>query len=144
MRRWLLVFLVACSSVNQSSKAPTMAPMAPTEPAGTGDPHARIEQLSKLIDDQMQSFGNPSAMHPMAASAAVPAAPFSTTDTQCHPAKTDTCDDTCKLSDSICGNAKKICDLAKDLAGDTWAEGKCTDANKSCDSAHAKCCGCAS
>jgi hypothetical protein len=84
-------------------------------------------------------------------SATAPAAPqpFSTpvsskTDTTCHPAATQTCTDSCQLSDTICDNADKICKLAAELVGDTWAAGKCDTAKQTCDAAHAKCCACTS
>jgi hypothetical protein len=68
--------------------------------------------------------------------------PPKSTDAACHPAATQTCTDSCKLSDSICDDAKKICDLADQLPGDGWAAGKCASGNASCTDAHAHCCDC--
>ena len=55
----------------------------------------------------------------------------------------DTCSESCKLSGSICENAAKICDIAKQLGGtDAYANDKCASGNASCDASHAKCCSC--
>jgi len=129
------VFLASCASAAKPAPA-TMAPaMSPTR----GDPHSEIERLSAEIDraTQNQASPIPGAAHPMAAGVM----PL-TNDQTCKPAPTDTCTDSCNLASSICDNAKKICDLANDLQGDTWAADKCSSANKSCDSARGKCCGC--
>jgi hypothetical protein len=63
-------------------------------------------------------------------------------DPTCKPGTGTVCTDTCKLANSICENAKKICDISKELPGDAWATGKCTDGETSCNTAHEKCCGC--
>ena len=63
-------------------------------------------------------------------------------DPACRPAKTETCSTSCTLSDSVCSNADKICTLAADMQGDTWAENKCKRANLMCQASHKKCCGC--
>jgi hypothetical protein len=63
-------------------------------------------------------------------------------DPSCKPAARDTCKDSCTLGDSICGNAKRICDLAAELPADRWAADKCTTATSSCTAAHDRCCGC--
>jgi hypothetical protein len=56
--------------------------------------------------------------------------------------QSDICKQSCTLKTSICGNAKKICDLAGEMAGDAWAEQKCADGNATCDAAKKKCCDC--
>ena len=53
-----------------------------------------------------------------------------------------TCSDTCQLSDSICDNAKKICDIANQLPGDDWAAKKCSEGNETCSAAKTQCCEC--
>jgi hypothetical protein len=68
--------------------------------------------------------------------------PTTQTDAACHPAESETCTSSCKLSDSICTNADKICKLANDLAPDLDAAAKCEKADKTCKAAHDKCCGC--
>jgi hypothetical protein len=79
-------------------------------------------------------------------STAAPATPMATiplsTDASCKPAKTERCQGSCKLSDSICTNSSKICELAQDLAGDGWAATKCARAKQTCDAAHDTCCSC--
>lgn len=136
MKRWLLCLIAGCSSAARpmATTAPAMAPTS-------RDPHAEIERLSAQIDQQRSQMALPA---PMAASAVEPmSVPITShTDNQCHPAQTQTCTDSCSISDSICDNAKKICDLANDLAGDTWAADKCSSATQTCKSSHEKCCAC--
>ncbi|MBK9031372.1 MAG: hypothetical protein IPL61_08545 [Myxococcales bacterium] len=55
----------------------------------------------------------------------------------------DTCGDVCTLSDSICGNASKICDLAGQLPGDDWAAERCDAGKATCVTASQRCCACA-
>jgi len=59
----------------------------------------------------------------------------------CKPAKTDKCTTSCTLSNSICTNADSICRIAVDL-NDDWSRGRCAKANKTCEGARDKCCGC--
>ncbi len=99
-------------------------------------------EISRLVDD-IKAHGGSFADSPTASSQATPMAEApKSTDAACHPAPTDTCSDSCKLSDSICDDAKKICDLAATLPGDTWAAGKCDSGKTSCSDAHDKCCAC--
>ncbi len=133
----LCAIVVACAASHKAGMAPP--PTAPASMGGGNDAHAQIEQLSREIEQQRTKLGVvPQAM----AMGEVPLAPLSTEDAQCHPAPSETCRDSCTVSDSICGNAKKICDLAGQLAGDPWAEGKCKDAKQTCKGAHDTCCGC--
>lgn len=48
------------------------------------------------------------------------------------------CKDPCKLSEAICQNAERICDIAKSDGGD-WANNKCRDAKRSCKEAREVC-----
>jgi hypothetical protein len=105
---------------------------------------AQIEDLEKLIDADRLSL---QLDEPAPASlTGAPTQPMSvkpsSQDPTCKPAPTDTCKSSCTLSDSICGNADKICKLAQDMAGDTWALNKCAKANKTCEQSRTKCCGC--
>lgn len=52
------------------------------------------------------------------------------------------CADVCDLADAICDNAESICAIADELAGDDYAEQKCTSAKASCKEAKQRCCGC--
>ena len=143
MKRWALALLLlgACASAHrQSAVQPAAAPPGQTMPAG-GDPRSQIEQLSQQIDAQRQQMALAPSAHATSMSSA-PIAPLSTEDATCKPAPTQTCTDSCRLSDSICDSAKKICDLAKGMPGDAWADGKCNDAKQTCSDAHTKCCGC--
>ena len=135
----LLGGIIACAASNKAAVAPAAPTSADAGPVMPGNPHAEISALEKHIVDQGGTFVAQDVM----ASAAVPmtVAPKSS-DATCHPAQTDRCSDSCKLSDSICDDAKKICDIATTLAGDTWAAGKCESGKTSCTDAHAHCCSC--
>jgi hypothetical protein len=65
-----------------------------------------------------------------------------TADPKCTHSESQTCKDNCTLADSICENANSICKIAKELVGDAWAQGKCTSAETTCETARGKCCGC--
>ncbi len=106
--------------------------MAPPT-AGASSPHDEIERLSNEIAAEQGQLPS-SGTTPMAA---VPEAPPSAT---CVRSPSDTCTQTCTLSDSICRNAKQICDLADQLAGDAWATQKCTSAKDT--TATRRCCEC--
>jgi hypothetical protein len=60
----------------------------------------------------------------------------------CRRDDSDTCKQSCTLADSICSNAKKICEIANELAGDDWAARKCADGSATCNAAKARCCDC--
>jgi hypothetical protein len=143
------VALAACAA-GGSKKA--MAPeAAPGQATGAqspevlpGSPHDQINQLEdqitisraelKLEEPAPGTYSGTSA-EPMGAKPALE-------DPKCKPAKNDTCTASCTLSDSICGNANKICEIAKTLPGDDWALNKCAKANTTCEQSRTKCCGC--
>lgn len=52
------------------------------------------------------------------------------------------CTEVCQLAGNICANAGSICRLAAQLDGDTWANGRCTEATQSCTRADQRCCEC--
>ena len=96
-----------------------------------------IQKLSAEIDQQRDAMGLPAQTTSMALPSMAGSA-----EQVCRPAETDTCKQSCTISDSICTNAKKICTIAQDLANDGWASQKCSDATATCDAAHRKCCDC--
>lgn len=136
---------IACGGAQKVGQSPQL-----TEPRGVraGDPHAEIADLDRQIADELAKANVPqpaTASCTGAACAEAMSQPFttpSTADAQCRPANTDRCTSACTLSTSICSNQQKICDLAKQLAGDDWAAGKCESARASCQSAHDSCCSC--
>jgi hypothetical protein len=123
------------------SRAQTMAP-AP------GDPRAEIDALDREITAELaraQIAPPAAASCSGAACGAAIGEPFATpvvTDPACHRAPSEKCNDVCTLSTSICRNQQRICDLARQLAGDDWAANKCTRARTSCQAAHDSCCSC--
>ena len=143
------VWFAACASERQAARGPTITEVAPqqtgeTQPTG---PHGEIERLAHEIDTQRLQMALPE-LAPAPACEQCTATPMSepvtvASDAQCHPGQSTTCHDSCTLSDSICGNAAKICDLAAGLPDDGWAAQHCTSAKQTCDAAHAKCCACA-
>jgi hypothetical protein len=56
--------------------------------------------------------------------------------------QTQRCGDVCSLADAICENADRICHIADELAGDDWADSKCSSAKASCKEARQACCNC--
>jgi hypothetical protein len=139
--------IVACGSSQRAAMAPAStandAAGAPSQMAPLDDPHAEIDRLSHDIDVAREGLGLAApAPTPMPAPAEAMAAVPLSTDATCQPAETDRCTQSCKVSDSICNNAQRICDLAKDLAGDGWAAGKCATAKETCATAHESCCTC--
>lgn len=138
----------ACATAQAPAPARTQAmPEIAAGPSGATGPHAEIERLAHEIDSQRLQMALPEAT-PAPACESCTAQPMSepvtvASDAQCHPGQSTTCHDSCTLSDSICSNAAKICDLASGLPNDGWAAQHCTSAKATCDAAHAKCCACA-
>lgn len=131
----LVASIVAACASNPHS--PPEAPAPASVMPGVSPEHAQIQQLWDQIDqiDRQRGSLPPSGPHamPMAAGSAA-----------CKRDPSETCTQTCQLSDSICDNAKKICDIAQTLRDDDWAAKKCADANATCDAAAKQCCECAS
>jgi hypothetical protein len=123
-----LALAIACAAQPRSASTPSAMPGE--APSGS---HDQIQQLANQIDADRLQMNLPPA-EPMAG--IPPTAPT------CTRSPSETCTETCTLSDSICRNAKQICDLADQLAGDTWAAGKCTDAKATCEAATRRCCEC--
>jgi hypothetical protein len=146
----LLAGLLACS-VGPRARAVSPATAA-DQPAGAppgaqtmpDDPRAEIEELWQRVETERGRLGLTAA--PAHQGAAPEATPMTTvprsSDPSCQPAKTERCTSSCTLSDSICSNAQRICELATQLPADDWARGKCVQATRTCESAHASCCGC--
>lgn len=138
-----LAGMIACGAARPSPSAVPMAPLNDAAGATPSimavDPHAQIEALEHDITERGGTF----VVQLTASTNAVPMdeAPKST-DASCHPAPTPTCTDACKLSDAICDDAKKICDIAVTIPADTWAMGKCDSGKASCLTAHETCCSC--
>lgn len=153
----LCAVAIACGAASQKS-ATTGASPPPTATNAdamgrTGSPEAsrsEIEKLDAEIRAELARMGlpEPASMgvspscencSPQAMKSQI-TAPSS--DDTCKPGTSDTCRDSCKLADSICSNATKICALAEAMNDDAWANGKCVDGKTSCDNAKKRCCGC--
>lgn len=125
MHRFLLVLVVS------SACAAKYAPGSPPPPRGDNS-HSEIERLSAEIDNAIAN----GKVEPLNVK------PLHLEDPTCKPAATDTCNQSCTLSDSVCENADKICKLAEKLPGDTYAADKCRSATDSCKRTRESCCGC--
>lgn len=154
----LCAMLIACGAAQQKT-SPGAAPTSVSggantdSMAGMGDRRAEIEQLDAAIDADFAQLGvgrpaipptmciqPPCDPAPFAAAARTPG---TATEPTCTPGVSDTCKDVCKLKDSICTNAGKICGIARDLGGnDRFANEKCASGNESCKAAQERCCGC--
>ena len=142
---WCALAIAACA-MRSAAVQPTQPPSPPPTASAAGmpaDSHGEITQLAAQIDAQRGQLGLPPPALACLPSSCT-ATPMAETPSAatCQPGPSDTCHDTCTLSDSICVDAKKICDLAGALPGDTWAAGKCASAKQTCDDAHARCCAC--
>jgi hypothetical protein len=140
----LISIVVSCAS--HSHSLPGTAPASPTQhDVLPSDPKAQIRQLDDEILNSRRQMGLPEPV-PCVGEAcahvaeALPALP--STDATCHHGSSEICTSACTLADSICTNAGKICDLAKQLPGDDWAAGKCASGETSCRDARERCCGC--
>ncbi|TMQ12658.1 MAG: hypothetical protein E6J91_20480 [Deltaproteobacteria bacterium] len=156
--RWTLALLAvaaaiatACGGARPAS--PAAAPMragpaAESLAPAPGDPRAEIDALDREITAALaRAQLAPPAMASCAgascqAAIAEPFATPQTSDPVCRPAASEKCKDVCTLSTSICRDQQRICDLARQLAGDDWAANKCTSARASCQAAHDSCCSC--
>lgn len=130
----LLGGIIACGAARAPSGAPPVAPSS----VMPEDPHAQIDALARDITARGGTFVPQASM----AAAATPLSVPAHGDPACHPAETQACTDVCTVGDAICDDAKKICDIAVKLDGDTWAAGKCESGKQSCSEAHAHCCAC--
>lgn len=149
----LLAVAIGCAGAPSKSAAPQAT--ASNVQAGAPSPtetRTEIDALDAKITADMAALGiaRPIAapitcvgedcaqqIAGVATSTVAPAPPT------CKPAQTQTCTDVCKLKDSICTNAGRICQLAADLHGaDAHANDRCVQGNASCDAARERCCGC--
>jgi hypothetical protein len=124
--------LVACGAAAMQSHPP--APAAQTMPNAAGaqpSEHQQIEELEHQIADERTKLPTPTASQMSAVA-----------NPTCVRNPSAVCTQTCELSDSICGNSKKICDLADKLPGDDWAATKCKDNKATCETAKTQCCEC--
>lgn len=146
------VVAIACGGARkQSATAPP--PAATDGGAMPGMPMAErkgeIEQLEEGIRADLARMGLPEPSPEMAPTC-TDCSPVRMTneitlhgsDATCTPGTSDTCRDSCKLADSICTSAKRICTIAAEMGDDAWASGKCLDGKGSCDRAKTRCCGC--
>jgi hypothetical protein len=143
----LCALAIACAAGQKSASAPPPTAVAPSAEMGRGSPeHAQIEQLDREISEARQKMGLGAqavpAPAPMAPSCTGPACPQEMASQDCHPGTSETCSNSCTFKQSICDNATKICELAKQLPGDAWATDKCNAGNASCNEATQRCCTC--
>ncbi len=122
--------IAACASRRDAQTMPAQA-----APVMASPQHDEITRLAQEIETERGTLGLPaSPAHAMSGG--------NGNAVECTRSAASTCAQSCTLSDSICDNAKKICDLAKQLPGDAWADQKCSDGTATCDQAKAACCAC--
>lgn len=146
----------ACAAFIACAAAPTKSPASAAAPpvAAMERPtqRAEIERLDREIEQELAELGLPTSQPPACAAGgcSAPTAEMMSSGVQppsadptCKPAATETCQSSCKFSDSICENAKRICILADELGGnDGFANEKCARGTESCQKSREKCCGC--
>ena len=154
MRTWMIAvvavaigaWLAACGAAGARKTA--SEPATQDSAAGmTGRPTEEIRDLDAQIGQQMADLGlappSDAEVTEMMAQSSTPALPATSVVDACEqPPQADGCGDVCTLADSICGNAKRICDLADQLPGDEYATQRCTAGRGSCDRAKTRCCDC--
>jgi hypothetical protein len=138
----MIAFAIACGAAAKSkSAAPTVAPGA--DPMGAMSPQQEeiqrlnreiVEAASKLKITRVVPMND---MNPASANVVAPSG-----DPTCKPAASDSCKDVCTLAESICKNAKRICEIATEMGNDEWANDKCEQGVSSCDAARKRCCDC--
>jgi hypothetical protein len=148
-----IAVIVSCAGAKSSQVAATSAGAEPHNVSDAVDRRARIADLDAKITAAYAQLGageRPVAPLPVAmptcenppCDAVATSIKLRKDDPTCKPGGSQLCSDTCKLSDSICENAVKICGIAKELGNDAWANEKCASGTTSCDTAQTKCCGC--
>jgi len=137
-----LAGVIACGAAHKEAAMPRNPPEV-DGPGSAGPEQARIQKLFDEIAAQQQR-AHVDVAAPMTTGPATPLDPAPHhDDASCHPGPSDACGESCRLADSICDNAKKICDIATTkLANDAWAAEKCNSAKDSCTASHERCCGC--
>ena len=144
------VSLAACGAPRTTAMGPA-APVS-TAPASDGslpgDPRAEITRLDREITAQLAAAGLATSQPPACAAAGTcSAAPMAITpiaqDPTCKPGPSETCTQSCTLATSICDNAGRICELAKQLgSADAYANETCERGTESCKASRERCCGC--
>ncbi len=148
--------LLACAAGSSQKVSSSPSVSAAGEPApGSSPQRAEIARLDAAIDTELAKRNQPPAAAPSCSGiglgctgAADTAMSMGVTpdvrrDPTCKPGPSDTCQDSCTLSDSICSNAGKICSIAKQLGdSDAWANEKCAKGTDSCKRAETRCCSC--
>lgn len=135
--------LGAAAACSMKSPPTTTVPATTTGPLDDQGKRQEITALSTQIRQWRLDASlavEPDADSVMAMSEVSPAEAAKACD---EPAATGgTCGEVCDLGGAICANAAAICRIADDLAGDVWAQGKCSSAKASCREAEERCCTC--
>lgn len=147
--------LIACAASSDKSRTSTAPGVAgSSEPRGASPAHEEIARLDAAIDAELAKRSLPPAPAPPCAGVGCAGAAATAVELgvgprvesdpkTCKPGPSDTCKDSCTLADSICTNAGKICDLAKQLGDDdAWANEKCAKGTDSCKRSEQRCCSC--
>ena len=145
--------VIACGASKSTMSPAAPAAMAPSTggPANGMAPREEIQALDREIEAQLTSMGvRPPPPPPCVANAScaqvIPQALAiqpAAEDPTCKPGPSDTCKDSCTLSDTICKNADRICVLAQQLGGaDAYANETCVRGNESCKTSRERCCAC--
>lgn len=137
-----LMLIAACAmgGAQKTAVAPASEQRPQTMPVA--DRRAELDSLYAQIEEDRSQLGIEEPGYDAGTPLPMGDMPRMQTDNTCRPAQSETCTSSCKLSDSICKNAERICELANDLKPDEQAAAKCVKAEKTCKTAHDKCCGC--
>lgn len=140
--------VMACAAGQKAAMAPAASPDGGARTPMPGDPRNEIDRLAQEIDASLATAGAatlaPATCEAEHTCTAEPmGVPPRVEDPACRPGAGDVCTQACTLSDSVCKNADRICELAAQLGrADDWANAKCQSANDACKRTRERCCGC--
>lgn len=150
--------VVACGGSRKASVPAGTMPVAGARQPVTSSPTSmaspereELDRLDREIERELAELGIATSEPPACAAGGCPAPTAEqmssgltppTSDPTCKPAPSEQCQSSCKFSDSICSNAKRICEIAGDLGNDAYANEKCARGTESCTKSREKCCGC--
>jgi hypothetical protein len=100
------------------------------------DARSEIRARMQAIESDVTTLG----LTPASLALIAPPPPLSVR--ACPAGTSSSCHDACRLDDSVCDDARHICQLADQIASDGWAAAQCARAKQACAASHAKCCAC--
>lgn len=134
----LLATSCAAKPATQAKRARPNADTAPSSPVGPDERPTTIGPTNISKRDQIRALWDQINQHDRTTASVAESANVCTAPVP----KTASCTDVCQLRGSICDNSRRICEIARTIPDDSWAQNKCTEATAACQRATKRCCGC--